>query len=636
MSFPIDERTLSQIVDVFTACPLDGRMRPELRETLARQLGSLPLGDVTLYPASLTQDPQDDTRYYVAADLDWSDAKQRFDSGRMLVFSGGTDRSAPAFPDMRKSASYEVEASPWTVHVVPFRPTDYANLAYFVREIAPEFLPRPQGSQPAIACGNRHPEISLPAAFAAFQSILHRTGRNVASTVQLSATREMTTDDVIAAREGEEPTEIGHTRVSIKHLFHTGLWAAVRSGFRAGYNAEADHFIISGHTEAEIDAALKRSETAIADAAGYTKFTTDTSRMFDLHADLRHPQPYSDLEVEQRFQRLFSAADQQWILEQFEAPFEVEGRTYAFSPAEIRRHAVKFGPSIQLNERLYDKIRAAKEAAGFVPDFDFEPSVDEADTLTTAQELIFYMHWLKANGRPATLVPPNLGFKKRQAYPESLEPSDASPVGLRQYVEHKMWPELLPRVERDFAGDPIAELGARVKELAAVARYFDGTLSIHSGSGKQKRVLRTIGEETQGRLNYKISGELQLQLFDVLSEQAEGTYWRQLYERLAARTEGFAARECFGEESELAAKYRAEGKDYYLGDAKRGRVDGNLFHVFWIGNTNGSRDIHSPDQDHRFFKEKFDELPDALLNEVRRRNQEYLEWLAGCLWGDAD
>ena len=111
MSFPIDERTLSQIVDVFTACPLDGRMRPELRETLARQLGSLPLGDVTLYPASLTQDPQDDTRYYVAADLDWSDAKQRFDSGRMLVFSGGTDRSAPAFPDMRNSASYEVEAS---------------------------------------------------------------------------------------------------------------------------------------------------------------------------------------------------------------------------------------------------------------------------------------------------------------------------------------------------------------------------------------------------------------------------------------------------------------------------------------------------------------------------------------------
>ncbi len=635
MPFPIDARTLSQVIDVFTACPLDGEMLPELRRTLSRQLGALSLDGVTLHPESLTQDPKDAARYYLAADLDWADAKQRADSGVLLAFCGGSDRSAPLFPRMGEPGARDIEASPWTVYAIPFRSTDYANLAYFVREIAPEFLPRPQGAQPAIACGNRHPEISLPAAFAAFQSIFDRTGRNVASTVQLSATREMTTDDVIAARGGEEPTDIGHTRVSIKHLFHAGLWAAVRSGFRAGYNAEADHFIISGHTEAEIDAALKRSETAIADAAGYTKFTTDTSRMFDLRADRRHPNPYNDLEVDLRFQKLFPPADQQWIQEQFEAPFVVEDRTYSFSPTEIRRHAVKFGPSIQLNERLYDKIRAAKQAAGFSPDFDFEPSVDEADTLTSAEEMIFYMHWLKANGRPATLVPPNLGFKKRQAYPESLEPSDASPVGLRQYVEHKMWPELLPRVENEFAGDPIAELGARVKELAAVARYFDGTLSIHSGSGKQERVLRTIGQETQGRLNYKISGELQLQLFDVLSEQPEGTYWRQLYERLAARTEGFAARDCFGEESELAAKYRAAGKGYYLGDAKRGRVDGNLFHVFWIGNTNGSRDIHSPDGDHRFFKEKFDELPDALLSEVRRRNQEYLEWLAACLWGDA-
>ena len=46
--------------------------------------------------------------------------------------------------------------------------------------------------------------------------------------------------------------------------------------------------------------------------------------------------------------------------------------------------------------------------------------MDEAETLTTPEELIFYMHWLKARGRPAQLVPPNLGFKKRQAYPETL------------------------------------------------------------------------------------------------------------------------------------------------------------------------------------------------------------------------
>ncbi len=634
MSIPIQPETLSKLADVLIACPLDAPLRPELRDTLARRLSELELVELELYPQSLTQDPHHHARYYLAADLT-DDARwpARLDRGVVLALIADDPQAVPEFPQCDVSQRFEIEASPWTLFLVPFRPCDYENVAYFAKTLAPEFLPRPQGAAPAIACGNRHPEISLPAAFQAFQSILDRTGRNVASTVQLSATREMTTDDVIQERDGEEPTAIGHTRVSIKHLFHTGLWAAIRAGFRAGYNAEADHFIISGHSDAEIEEALARSDRAIADAAGYTKFTTDTSRMFDLQADGRHPHPYSDEEVAARFEQLFDGEQQAWIYREFAPGFEVDGFEYIFQPAEIRRLAVKFGPSIQLNERLYDRIRAAKQAAGFGPEFDFEPSVDEADTLTTAKELIFYMHWLRANGRPATLVPPNLGFKKRQAYPESLEATDDSPVGLRQYVEHKMWPELLPRVEQDFGGDPIAELGARIKQLAAVARYFDATLSIHSGSGKQERVLRVIGWETQGRVNYKISGELQLQLFDVLSEQEPGSVWRSLYDRLAARTEGFAARGCFGEESDLAALFRAQGKGYYLGDPARGRVDGNLFHVFWIGNTNGSRDLHAPDGDSRFFKQKFDELPDVLLHEVRRRNKAYLEWLAGCLWG---
>ena len=110
-------------------------------------------------------------------------------------------------------------------------------------------------------------------------------------------------------------------------------------------------------------------------------------------------------------------------------------------------------------------------------------------------------------------------------------------------------------------------------------------------------------------MNYKISGELQLQLFDVLSEQPEGSQWKALYERMAERCDDFAARGAFGAESELAAQYRAMGRGSYLGDADRGRVDGNLFLVFWVGNMVGSRDSKAPDGDQRFFKEKLDELP---------------------------
>ncbi len=464
--------------------------------------------------------------------------------------------------------------------------------------------------------GNRHPEISLPAAFEAFRTIFKKTGVNMASTAQLSATREMTTDEAITARDGENPTAAGHTRVSIRHLYHAGLWAAIRAGWREGYNAEADHFIVAGNAPDEIARSVESAKEAIRQAAGYTKFTTDTSRLFILEADTRHPQAWSDSAVEEKFSELFPPEERAWIVDEFSRRFAAGEQTYQLSAAEIRRLAVKFGQSLKLNENLYDTIKKGTRT------FDFEPSIDEAETLTTPPEMIFYMHWLKARGRSAQLVPPNLGFKKRQAYPETA-------AALEKYARHKMWPELLPRVMSEYDGNPLEELGARVRELAAVARHFHGTLSIHSGSGKQAEVLERIGKSTAGRVNYKISGELQLQLFDVLSEQPAGSPWRTLFERICDRANEFAAKGAFGAESELAAQYTNK----YLGDAARGRVDGNLFLVFWLGNLVGSRDVKSTEGDRRFFKEKLDELPTELVTEVRRRNAKYIVWLAEHLRG---
>jgi len=119
----------------------------------------------------------------------------------------------------------------------------------------------------------------------------------------------------------------------------------------------------------------------------------------------------------------------------------------------------------------------------------------------------------------------------------------------------------------------------------------------------------------------------------VLREQPPGSYWRALYERMAERANRFAQAGAFGEESALAARYLELGRGSYLGDPARGRVDGNLFLVFWIGNMVGSRDLEAPDGDRRFFKEKLDELPAELLREVRRRNARYIVWLAEQLRG---
>ena len=502
------------------------------------------------------------------------------------------------------------------LYLYPFSSKDRANLRIFAGHIDTALLPRPQRAQPAIAAGNRHPEISLPAVFSAFDDIRVKSGRNLASTVQLSATREMTTDDEIARRIGSDATAPGHTRVSILDLYHAGLWAAIRAGYRHGYNAEADHFIVSGNSETEIARSVEWVKEAIRQAAGYTKFTTDTSRVFNLRADSRHSTPLSTSEIDELFEQVLSQEERAWALAAFSRSFDCGERKYRFTESDIKRLAVKFGPSLKLNEELFDSITRAKGGAPF----DFEPSLDEAETLTTPEELIFYMHWLRERGRPAQLVPPNLGFKKRQAYPNTR-------VALAEYAGHKMWPELLPRVDADFKGDPIAELKARVQELADVARFFDGTLSIHSGSGKQPEVLQSIGAATGGRLNYKISGELQLQLFDVLSEQPAGSSERTMFERMVRECERFAESGAFGSESALAAEYRASHGPY-LGNAHGGRVDGNLFLVFWLGNMVGSRDENG-----RFFKEELDTLPPAIVAETQRRNAEYVKWLASHLFG---
>ena len=476
-------------------------------------------------------------------------------------------------------------------YVYAFGPTDYANLEAFAERIDRRFLPRPQRAEPAIAAGNRHPEISLPAVFDAFHEIFDDTGRNLASTVQLSATREMTTDEEVAARDGSNPTAPGHTRVSIRHLYHAGLWAAIRAGYRNGYNAEADHFIVSGNDDRAIAKSVEWVKEAIRQAAGYTKFTTDTSRVFDLRADTRHPQPYSESEIDQLFDAALGC--------ETSAPgcdrpspktFAGDGRDYPFTESEIKRLAVKFGPSLKLNEELFDAIARAKADAPF----DFEPSLDEAETLTTPAGTDL-LHALAARARPSRATgasqsriqeaPGVSGSARRSG--RICEPQNVARTGR-------------PRRSR-VRRQPIRELQHRVAELAGVARLFDGTLSIHSGSGKQPEVLR--------KHRPRHAWTFELQNFRRASITAFRCAFRaaRRVRRNANCSTGWSPpasvlppRALSAKKARSPGQYRASHGSY-LGDASRGRVDGNLFLVFWLGNMVGCRD-----HDGRFFKASLD------------------------------
>ena len=145
---------------------------------------------------------------------------------------------------------------------------------------------------------------------------------------------------------------------------------------------------------------------------------------------------------------------------EFARPFVIGGVSYVFTGDELARLEARFGRGLRLTGELYDFIRSAKAESGLGRSFDFELSLDGAGTLTTPKELIFCLHWLKTRGRAAQLVSPNLNL--------------------------------------DAMG-----------ELAAVARYFNATLSVSSSGGEPEDAIEAIGRATAGRVNCRIAGEFQ-------------------------------------------------------------------------------------------------------------------------------
>jgi hypothetical protein len=263
--------------------------------------------------------------------------------------------------------------------------------------------------RPAIAVSD-----ALPAAFDAFRAILKRTGKNLAATAA-------------------NPSASG------RDFYYAGLCAAIRAGWREGYCAGIHLAVRAAHA--------RPLQENIRDAAGFTRFSTGTSSLF------REAGDGAPLE------------DRAWMLGEFARPFEIGDTVYEFTAPDVLRLASKFGAALKVNEQLHESIRQARSARKTGRSFDFEPSLEGSATVTTPQELVFWLHWLKARGHAAQLAAPNLG------------------------------------------GDGVAE---RLKEFAAIARHYQCTLSICSGAGHSAETLEAIARATKGRVNYRLSPELRL------------------------------------------------------------------------------------------------------------------------------
>ena len=136
-----------------------GRVNDETRAHLGAELARRGFASLRPYAGSLEQDPSAPADYYLAVDALEECGVQPL----LLQLSSESTAPAARFRNplqedrLRLPSGREVD-----LELYSFASRDRDAIRTFAEEVAPIFLPRPQRALPAIAAGNRHPEISLP------------------------------------------------------------------------------------------------------------------------------------------------------------------------------------------------------------------------------------------------------------------------------------------------------------------------------------------------------------------------------------------------------------------------------------------------------------------------------------------
>ena len=375
----------------------------DIRNRIAARLVPLRLESLTPYMGSLARDPVHHSTYYVAVDVAEGPPQ-------LLHMALGTAPTSSVFHKplligrVRRASGPEV-----VINAIPFGALDVAAIGMYVTRVDSAFVPRPQGSRGAILTAWAGSWTAMAEAFEAFRQILKRTGRNVAALEMAPQT------------------------------YDAGLWAAVRAGWRDGYSAAVT---------------LRAEETdreTVRQAARFTKFRIDAA------GALVDPSGWTDGEVQERFSTGFTAAERDWLAQEFAGALDVGGAAYQWTAAEMVRMAVRLGPALKGCERLHEWIREARSAMKAGRGFDFELALPRV----SARELLLCLHWLKARDRAAQSIDPG-------AIAES-------------------------------------ELEITLREFSSLGRHYGCLLTVSACEGHTEEILETIARATAGRVNYRVA-----------------------------------------------------------------------------------------------------------------------------------
>jgi hypothetical protein len=176
-------------------------LNDELRTRIAARLAPLRFESLRPHPGSLDRDPVHHSTYYMA--VDGGEGQPL-----LLHMAPAAAPTSAIFPKpLLIGRMRSAKGSEMVLNAIPFGPRDYESLQRFASQIDEAFLPRAQGSRPAIVAP------AVPGAFDGFRAVLKSSRKNVAA---LGAHAAQT-----------DPAD----------FYFAGMWAAIRAGWREGYSA---------------------------------------------------------------------------------------------------------------------------------------------------------------------------------------------------------------------------------------------------------------------------------------------------------------------------------------------------------------------------------------------------------------
>lgn len=276
--------------------------------------------------------------------------------------------------------------------------------------------------------------------------------------------------DVFPVIAQQSPRELVRTGRDFREVLLSAVCGVLETGYTGQFGADADH--------------IKHEQQLLqAIEAGYSMYTIDLSDHLRDVTRLTQPEIVDKM-------RTLSPLSQTIIRDHASMRLRTEdGEQYVLEAERLVQSAITFEEAVQQAVRFYMMLKE------HLAEFDFEVSIDESARVTTPEDHLYVVEYLRRSGVQLWSLAPRL------------------PGEFQKGV--------------DYAGD-IAELERAFRLHVALCRELQGyRLSLHSGSDKFS-IYRIFREATGGNFHVKTSGTSWLQAVRLIA-QTDARLFTELY-----------------------------------------------------------------------------------------------------------